>query len=565
MLINNKKQQKTITTQTKDGGASMKNAYDAIVIGGGTTGTGVIRDLVLRGFTNSVLLERDDLGAGTSGGCHSALHGGSRYAVSDIQTARECLQENQVYRKIVPQVVDPTDAIWVAKTDEQLEFAKQWMHNADEIGLPYKIIPVEEAIECEPLLAKDIRFALRTIDTGFDPFRLCISQAYDAKIKGAQIRTHHEVIGALMEDNRVVGLRVLDKTENRIYEIYAKIVINAAGPWCSQITEMAGFAIPMKPNKGSTGIYSMRPTTTLIGILRTPADGDGLVSQGYQNTALLGTSSVDVDDPDDAEPGMDEIKIMEDSVAEIIPELREARMIRMCTGVRPLYTTGEETGRDISRGMYLLDHAKMEGVEGIITITGGKYATARLMAEEAVNLASEKLVGKVLPCTSDQELIYGATTKEEAEKDALEIHEKYHISRYAAHKFTARYGKFAKKILEQYPSQAYIIDDAVQMIGSEVCYAFVEEDVKNFKDLRRRTRIGMGQEQGTFSIYKAGAIAVEELGKTVAEAESYMLGYVQERWKGIYFAAQYGDQLPLSELMQTMYISMGSYDVLRAE
>ncbi len=543
----------------------MRENFDVVVIGGGTTGTGVIRDLVLRGFKNSLLLERDDLAAGTSGGCHSALHGGSRYVVSDIQTARECLQENQVYRKIVPQVVDPTDAIWVAKTDEQMEFAKKWMKNADDIGLPYEIISVEEALEEEPLLSKDIRFALRTIDTGFDPFRLCIAQAYDAKIKGAQIRTHHEVIGALMDGNRVVGLRVLDKTENNIYEVYAKLVINAAGPWCSQITEMAGFAIPMKPNKGSTGIYSMRPTKTLIGILRTPADGDGLVSQGFQNTALLGTSSVDIDDPDDAEPGMDEIKIMEDSVAEIIPELREARMLRFCTGVRPLYTTGKETGRDISRGMYLLDHEEMEGIAGIITITGGKYATARLMAEEAVNLASEKLVGKVIPCTSDKEFIYGAMTKEAAEQEAQEIHEKYHISRYAAHKFTARYGEFARTILEEYPDEAYVIDDAVQMIGSEVCYSFNEENVENFKDLRRRTRIGMGQDQGTFSIYKAGAITQQELNKTPAEAEEYVLGYVQERWKGIYFAAQYGDQLPLSELMQEMYIGMGSYDILSLE
>jgi len=541
----------------------MEKAYDVIVIGGGTTGTGVIRDLVLRGFQNSLLLERDDLAAGTSGGCHSALHGGSRYVVSDIQTARECLQENQIYRKIVPQVVDPTDAIWVAKTEEQLEFSKQWMKNADEIGLPYEIISVEEATQQEPLLSKEIRFALRTIDTGFDPFRLCIAQAYDAKMKGAEIRTHHEVIGALMDKNRVVGLRVLDKIENRIYEVYAKLVINAAGPWCSQITEMAGFVIPMKPNKGSTGIYSMRPTKTLIGILRVPADGDGLVSQGFQNTALLGTSSVDVDDPDDADPGMDEIKIMEDSVAEIIPELREARMIRMCTGVRPLYTTGKETGRDISRGMILLDHEEMEGVAGIITITGGKYATARLMAEEAVDLACEKLVGKVIPCTSDKELIYGATSKEEAEKDAQEISEKYHISRYAAHKFTARYGKFARKILEEYPEQAYVIDDAVQMIGSEVCYSFVEEDVKNFQDLRRRTRIGMGQEQGTFSIYKAGGLVQQELNKTTAQVEEFVIGYVQERWKGVYFAAQYGDQLPLSELMQEMYVSLGSYDVLK--
>lgn len=84
----------------------MRENFDVVVIGGGTTGTAAIRDLVLRGYTNSVLLERDDLAAGTSGGCHSALHGGSRYVVTDKQTAVECLQENKVFREIVPQVVD---------------------------------------------------------------------------------------------------------------------------------------------------------------------------------------------------------------------------------------------------------------------------------------------------------------------------------------------------------------------------------------------------------------------------------------------------------------------------
>lgn len=146
--------------------------------------------------------------------------------------------------------------------------------------------------------------------------------------------------------------------------------------------------------------------------------------------------------------------------------------------------------------MFLLDYEEMEGTPGMITITGGKYATARLMAEEAVDIACEKLVGKVLPCTSQEELIYGTSTKQEAEADAWEIHQTYKISWYAAHKFTARYGAFAKKILGQYPDQAYGIDDAVQMIGSEVCYAFEEENVADFRDLRRRTRIGMGQEQG---------------------------------------------------------------------
>jgi glycerol-3-phosphate dehydrogenase len=232
----------------------MRESFDVVVIGGGTTGTATIRDLVLRGFKNSVLLERDDLASGTSGGCHSALHGGSRYAVSDIETAKECIHENKIFRKIVPQVVDPTDAIWVAKTDEHLEFAKKWMKNADEIGLPYEVITPEEAIKEEPLLSHDIKFALRGSDTGFDPFRLCIAQAYDAKVKGGTIRTHSEVVGLLMEGKKVAGVKVLDRHNGTIYEIEAKLVINASGPWGSRITEMAGFRIPIKPNKGTMGV-----------------------------------------------------------------------------------------------------------------------------------------------------------------------------------------------------------------------------------------------------------------------------------------------------------------------
>ncbi len=135
----------------------MKKEFDVVVIGGGTTGTGVIRDLVLRGFKNSLLLEREDLAAGTSGGCHSALHAGSRYVISDIETAKECVQENRIYRAIVPQVIDPTDSLWVCKTDEQVAFAHEWMKVADEIGLHYEIMPVEKILEEEPLFTKDLK------------------------------------------------------------------------------------------------------------------------------------------------------------------------------------------------------------------------------------------------------------------------------------------------------------------------------------------------------------------------------------------------------------------------
>lgn len=539
----------------------MRECFDVVVIGGGTTGTATIRDLVLRGFKNSILLERDDLASGTSGGCHSALHGGSRYVVTDKQTAIECLQENRIFRKIVPQVVDPTDAMWVAKTETQLAFAKKWMECADEIGLPYKVITPEEAVEDEPLLANDIQFALRTIDTGFDPFRLCIAQAYDAKVKGGTIRTHSEVIGLLQENNKVIGVKVLDRRNGNVYDILAKLIINAAGPWGSRVTEMAGFSIPIKPNKGTMGVYNMRPTKTLIGILRIPSDGDGLVSMGYQNTSLLGTSSVDIEDPDDAVPGLDEVRLMENSIEEIIPSIKKARILRMCTGVRPLYSTTSETGRAVSRRMILIDHEENHGIGGIITITGGKYATARLMAEEAVDLACKKL-GSDAKCTSADEFIYGAQTKEDAQSDANYIHQKYSIPYYSASKLTARYGSRGKVIVDESKEYAGVICECAQIIGSEVINAFRNEEVLNFNDLRRRIRTGMGTCQGTFCTYKVAALYEKAVDATPKQAHDQVAQYIQERWKGIYYTLQYGDQLAQAQIMQAFYVALGAYDFL---
>ena len=126
---------------------------------------------------------------------------------------------------------------------------------------------------------------------------------------------------------------------------------------------------------------------------------------------------------------------------------------------------------------------------------------------------------------------------------------------------TARYGSLAKEILENYPEYAVVIDDAVQTIGSEIPDVFDKEEAKDFCDARRRTRLGMGQDQGVFSIYKAAGI-MQQNGKTVEDVEEYSIGYLTERWKGVYFANQYGDQLPLTQLMQDMYVGVGSYDLL---
>ena len=176
--------------------------------------------------------------------------------------------------------------------------------------------------------------------------------------------------------------------------------------------------------------------------------------------------------------------------------------------------------------MILIDHAEEHGIEGIVTITGGKYATARLMAEETVDLVCKKL-GSDAECTSHKQLIYGAQTKEEAEEDARYIHDTYKVPLYSAHKMTARYGSRAREIVDAAPEYAGVICECAQVIGAEVINAFQNEEVYNIKDLRRRIRNGMGTCQGTFCTYKVAALYQKAVHATAEEAHDQLAEYMQ--------------------------------------
>ena len=93
------------------------HAFDVLVVGGGATGAGVLRDLARRGL-RSLLVERGDFGTGTTGRYHGLLHSGGRYAVKDSQAARECIEENRVLRRIAPASIEDTGGYFVATPDD---------------------------------------------------------------------------------------------------------------------------------------------------------------------------------------------------------------------------------------------------------------------------------------------------------------------------------------------------------------------------------------------------------------------------------------------------------------
>lgn len=531
--------------------------FDAVVIGGGTTGTAVLRDLTMRGLTNVLLVEKEDLAAGTSGRCHSNLHGGGRYVVNDIEAARECVHENRVLRHIAPHTIDPTNGLFIAINEEGVEFTKQWMKNAQEIGMWYRELDPEEVMREEPLISRNVLVALETHDAGFDPFRMSTSQAVDACRRGATVWVHHESIQVVVEGGRVTGLIVRNNLTGEIKRVYTNVVVNAAGPWSGKVCASAGIDIPMKPDKGTMVVYNFRLARPMVHILRLPTDGDGLVSMGYQNTTILGTTSGEIVDPDEARPTLAEVERMEEMVQGAFPWIKRAKRLRYFCGVRPLCEAGPATGREISRRLILIDHKEVHGVEGFVTITGGKYATSRLMAEVAVDRVC-KWLGITKPCRTHLEPLPGAETARKVDEGGERLARSYYLPFYTTHKLTARYGAEAAGILERYPEFNYVICQCGQILASEVVHAISEEWAATLDDIRRRARIGMGTCQGTFCTLKVASLVYKVANLPISKTWQLISDFLAERWRGVWMTGREGDMAAQAALNQAYYGCAGN-------
>lgn len=378
--------------------------FHALIIGGGGTGAAVAHDLALRGL-QVTLVERGEVTSGTTGKHHGLLHSGARYAVKDQESAIECIEENQILRKIAPGSFEENDGLFVAVTEEDVEYSHEFLEGCGECGIPTQRLTPEEARQLEPNLSPDLILAVRIPDATFDAMRIPLRFFATAKKNGADIRPFTEVIDVVKSGDVVTGVRVTDHTSNRRHEIGADIVINAAGAWSGQLADMAGVEVPIRPSPGVMLALRGRLCNMVINRMTPSGDGDIIVPQ--RALSVVGTSSWVVDDPDDLGLPKDHIQLMYDEGAKMIPLVKEVPFRAAWSAARPLIGPREadaDSGRELSRTFKCFDHAH-EGVEGLVTITGGKATTLRGMAEATADVVVEKL-GIEAPCrTREVELL----------------------------------------------------------------------------------------------------------------------------------------------------------------
>ncbi len=524
----------------------MIESYDVIVIGGGATGAGVVRDCVRRGI-RVLLIERFDISTGATGRNHGLLHSGARYAVTDAESAEECIKENMILRRIASHCVEETDGLFLSLPEDDLSFQSKFVEACRHAGIRADVIDPKEALLLEPSANPDIIGAVRVPDGAVDPFRLTASNIIDAKAHGAEVLTYHEVTGFIREQNRIVGVKVLEHKTKEVKSYYASIVVNAGGIWGHDIARMVGVTINMLPAKGALLIFGHRVNQMVLNRCRKPADADILVPG--DTISLIGTTSskVPFEEVDRMLVTSAEVDLLLREGEKLAPVLAQTRILRAYAGVRPLVASDDDpSGRSVSRGIVLLDHAVRDGLEGFITITGGKLMTYRLMAEWTTDLICRKL-NVSAACTTAVEKLPGS-------REAVEEIGKKMISVPLAQRNSTiyRHGDLAEKLAENTVSEYSLVCECEEVSVGEVKYALNELDVHNLVDLRRRTRVGMGTCQGELCACRAAGLMSSMHKYCTKRAKEDLASFLNERWKGMAPIA-WGDTLRESEYMSWVY------------
>lgn len=380
----------------------MSRAPTVLVVGGGATGTGIARDLALRGV-DVALAERGGLSSGASGRSHGLLHSGARYAEADRAGARACIRENRILRSIAGECIRETGGLFVQLPGDDADYFEEKRAACEDVGIETAVLDGTEARDSVAGLSDDVERAMRVPDGVVLPSRLCAANAASAEQNGATVYPHAPLETLTVDDGRVTAA-TLGGTVSDTVDV--EFVVNAAGPWAGQVAEMASVTLEMALTRGVMVSVEYADLGPVLNRCRSPDDGDIVVP--HPEETVLGTTSVPVADPDEYDRAEWEVERSIEECAAMLPPVADAPVVRTWWGVRPLYEPGGTEGdqRGISRDFFTLDHAT-DGVAGLVSVVGGKLTTYRQMAEATADLVCERL-GVTADCSTAGTALYAA-------------------------------------------------------------------------------------------------------------------------------------------------------------
>jgi glycerol-3-phosphate dehydrogenase len=308
------------------------------------------------------------------------------------------MEEVRILQRIAPQSLEMNYGLFVATNDEEAAFGDEFIQACNEATIPARDIPVEQALEMEPLLNPEITRAVQVPDGTLDAWRLPLHFFAGARAAGADIRSFTEVVGLLTAGGRVTGARVLEHASRREYDIEADFVINATGAWAGQVSAMAGIELPITPAPGTMVAVKKRLNNMVVSRLHPAGDGDIIVPQ--RKLSIIGSTQWETDDPDSILARHEDIDFLMKKATEMMPSFADAEFHAAWSAVRPLAGRAEGTeGRRLSRDFTCIDHGAEDELPGLMSVTGGKATVLRAMAEKTVD-ALCGILGDQHECTT---------------------------------------------------------------------------------------------------------------------------------------------------------------------
>ena len=381
---------------------------DIVVIGGGVVGCGAALDAAARGLSVG-LVEMNDLAAGTSSRSSRLAHGGLRYLEQrEFALVHEALTERGLLLdRLAPHLVRPVPFLFPVEKTWQRPYVASGIHLYDMLSrvgayggsMPRpKSLSREQAKALAPDLdTGEIAGAVRFHDAQIDDARHTVAVARTAAARGALIATRTKVTSVLRDGDDIVGVRVHDTLTDRDYDIYARVVIGAAGVWTDDLVHLADAQAPGRVRQ-SKGVHlvvpaeAIRSTTAMIA--RTPVSVLFLLPWG--KFWLVGTtdtpwSSDDgaMDDPQASEADID--YLLEQANRWLARPLTRADVVATYSGLRPLLAEDPDASGGDETTTLSREHAIIRPAPGLVVIAGGKYTTYRVMAADVVDAAVAQL------------------------------------------------------------------------------------------------------------------------------------------------------------------------------
>jgi glycerol-3-phosphate dehydrogenase len=509
-----------------------------LVIGGGINGTGIARDLALRGVP-CLLAERRELGSGTSWASSGMIHGGLRYLQKDPEVTQHSCVDSGAIQRIAPHLVFripflmpvfPDDPLGPELVEIGLEMYDRYVPLKN--GRPHTRLTRAQALALEPALSDRIECAFTLDEWGVDAARLCVANALDAADRGATVLTHTEVVEILREPSgRVTGARLVDRIRGDEAIVEAELVMNATGPWAPRTAGLACEELRLRPGKGIHLVFERRVSN--LAIYAKGVDGRDMFTFPHEQNSMAGTTD------DDYYGDLDRIDVTEDEVAYVlqamqrsIPGIREHRILHAIQGVRPTLFGFGAYEDELSRDYAIVDHGESGGAPGFFSITGGKLASYRLMAEDAANRLCARL-GVCEPCRTAQLPLPGG----EAPADLPALARRFRIGLAAATRLGFRHGARARAVLEAgedaHARGRRTVCACEPVLDAELRHAARAEGLRKLTDCTLRVRLGVGACQGAGCAASAAAVLSEELGWDAPRAMREVAELAAQRWRAV--------------------------------